>query len=262
MNNVVERKGLNWLKNSASLIALVIIWELFCMINKNMDSRFINSLLFPAPHQLVEALVDEWKKGYLQTDFLASMSRVVKGFAIAGVIGVVAGVLSGYFKVCETIINPIVELFRPIPALAFLPLFLLWFGIGETSKVAFIAFGAFFNIYVNTYHAVLYTPPILIRAAKCLGASKAQILCRVVLPNAMPGIFTGLRLGFGLALFVLVSAELLAASSGLGFRIMDARSNFNVSVMLAGAFLIGIIGLIFGKVFDVIQNFVLRWVEQ
>ncbi len=262
MNNKAEKTGIKLLKNSASLIVLVIVWEVFCIINKNLDSRFINSLLFPAPHQLIEALVDEWQKGYLQTDFIASMSRVIKGFAIASVIGIFAGVLSGYFKVCEIIINPIVELFRPIPALAFLPLFLLWFGIGETSKVMFIAFGAFFNIYVNTYHSVLYTPPVMIRAAKCLGASKTQILCKVVLPNAMPGIFTGLRLGFGLALFVLVSAELLAASSGLGFRIMDARSNFNVSVMLAGAFLIGIIGLVFGKLFDLVQNFVLRWVEQ
>ena len=250
------------LKNSISLIVLVIIWELFCAFNKTLENPIINPLLFPAPHKLVLALVDEWKKGFLQKDLVISLSRVLKGFLLASLIGVILGILSGYFKTFELILNPIVELFRPIPALAFLPLFLLWFGIGEQSKVAFITFGAFFSIYVNTYHAVLFTPPLLIRAAKCLGANKFQILFKVILPNSMPGIFTGLRLGLGQSLFVLVSAELLAASAGLGYRIMDARATFNVSVMLAGAFLIGVIGLIFGKVFSIFEGILLRWVEQ
>ena len=240
-----------------ALVLFVVLWELVCKINET--AMFINPGLFPAPHTLVSALVKQWQKGYLQKDIVISLTRVVKGFAIAAVLGVVLGVLSGFFKPVTHLVNPVVELFRPIPALAFLPMFLLWFGIGEMSKVMFIAFGAFFTIYVNTYQAVLYTPPVLIRAAKCLGANKLQILTRVVIPNAMPGIMTGLRLGFGISLFVLVSAELIAASSGLGFRIMDSRSNFAVDVMLADAFVIGILGLIFGKLFSIIEKFALRW---
>ncbi len=252
----------NNVKNSISLIVLIIVWEAFCLFNQGLEHPITNPLLFPAPHTLVLALVDEFKKGFLQKDLIISLSRVIKGFVLASAIGIILGILSGYFKSIELFINPIVELFRPIPALAFLPLFLLWFGIGEESKVAFITFGAFFSIYVNTYHAVLFTPPLLIRAAKCLGAGKFQILFKVILPNSMPGIFTGLRLGLGQSLFVLVSAELLAASAGLGYRIMDARSTFNVSVMLAGAFLIGVIGLIFGKMFSMLEGVLLRWVEQ
>ena len=252
-----KNRGLRVLQKYGALVLFVAVWELVCFINQSVE--FINPGLFPAPHTLVQALIEQADRGYLQEDILISLSRVIKGFVIASIIGIILGVLSGFFKPCTSIINPIVELFRPIPALAFLPMFLLWFGIGEASKVMFISFGAFFTIYVNTYQAVLYTPPTLVRAAKCLGANKFQILYKVVIPNAMPGIMTGLRLGFGISLFVLVSAELIAASSGLGFRIMDSRSNFAVDVMLADAFVIGILGLIFGKLFNLLERFVLRW---
>lgn len=252
-----KRWGLSALQKYGALVLFVVLWELVCFVNQS--AQFINPGLFPAPHTLVQALIEQAERGYLQEDMLVSLSRVIKGFLIASALGIVLGVISGFFKTCTYIINPIVELFRPIPALAFLPMFLLWFGIGEASKVMFISFGAFFTIYVNTYQAVLYTPPTLVRAAKCLGANKFQILYKVVIPNAMPGIMTGLRLGFGISLFVLVSAELIAASSGLGFRIMDSRSNFAVDVMLADAFVIGILGLIFSKLFSLMERFVLRW---
>ena len=252
-----KRWGLLVLQKYGALMLFVVLWEIVCWINQS--AAFINPGLFPAPHTLLQALIKQVEHGYLQEDMLASLSRVFKGFLIASVLGILLGVISGFFKTCTYIINPIVELFRPIPALAFLPMFLLWFGIGEASKVMFISFGAFFTIYVNTYQAVLYTPPTLVRAAKCLGANKFQILYKIVIPNAMPGILTGLRLGFGISLFVLVSAELIAASSGLGFRIMDSRSNFAVDVMLADAFVIGILGLIFSKLFSLLEHFLLRW---
>lgn len=261
-SGTLGNRFLTLIKNNLSIFGFILVWEAIWMINYRLDGAIINVHLFPAPHSVITTFKMEWEKGWVQEDFIVSMSRVFKGFAVAGIIGVTTGVVSGYFSTIRRIVNPIVDLFRPIPALAFMPMFLLFFGIGESSKVMFIAYGAFFNVYVNTYQAVLYTPPVMLRAAKCLGASRFQILYKVVLPNALPGIFTGLRLSFGLALFILVAAEMLAANAGLGFRVMDARTDFNTSVMITGAFMIGFIGLAFAKVFDIIEGFMLRWVEK
>ncbi|MCR5756121.1 MAG: ABC transporter permease [Acetatifactor sp.] len=245
-----------------SLAIFIAIWEIFCALNSISDTPIINTAFFPSPHKLVTAIVNQIKNGQFQKDLFISMGRVIKGFLIAAVLGVGSGVLCGFFKPLSRLFNPIIELFRPIPAMAFLPIFLLWFGIGESSKVAFIAFGAFFTIYVNTYRSIIYTSPLLIRAAQCLGANKIQVLMKVGIPNSLPGILTGLRLGLGTSLFVLVAAELIAASAGLGFRIMECRNNIAIAIMLAYAFIIGIIGLFFNFIFGLLEKRLLRWSDR
>jgi ABC-type nitrate/sulfonate/bicarbonate transport system permease component len=182
--------------------------------------------------------------------------------AIAAVLGVLLGLLSGYLALVEDLTDPVIEVIRPIPPLAFLPMFIIWFGIGELAKVLFIAFSCFFPIYLNTAQGVRFTDPVLVRAARSLGASQAQVFFHVVLRAALPEIMTGLRLGFGMSLFVLVAAELIAADSGLGYRIQEARNMFQVDVMFLCAFAIGVLGFALGTLLRWLQGDILRWKAQ
>jgi ABC-type nitrate/sulfonate/bicarbonate transport system permease component len=157
------------------------------------------------------------------------------------------------------VIDPILELLRPIPPLAFLPMFIIWFGLGELSKVLMIAFSAFFVIYVNAYQGVRYADPLLMRAAQSLGADRRRAFFSISLPSAMPEIFTGLRLGMGMSFFVLVAAELLAADSGMGFRIQEARQQFRIDRMIFGAVQIGVVGYILFALLHRLESRLLAW---
>jgi ABC-type nitrate/sulfonate/bicarbonate transport system permease component len=221
--------------------------------------KVFNPLLLPAPHTVLLAGIEMVRSGELQRDILASMSRVVQGFVLAAIVGVAVGTGVGRSRRLEYLIEPTIELLRPIPPLAFLPMMVLWFGIGETSKVAFIAYAAFFPIFTTTVEGIKYVDPLLIRAAASLGASERDIFRYVVLPAALPNIITGLRIGFGLSFFVIVAAEFIAADSGLGFLINDARTFFLVANMLLGAAVIGAIGFIFNTLLRRVETWLLRW---
>ena len=181
------------------------------------------------------------------------------GFAIAALLGVSLGMAVGRSRFLENLLDPMLELLRPIPPLAFLPMMVLWFGIGEASKIAFIAYAAFFPIFTTTLEGIKYVDPLLLRAAASLGANQRDMFRYVVLPSAMPGTITGLRLGFGLSFFVIVAAEFIAADSGLGYLINDARTFFLVSQMLLGAAVIGLIGFTFNRMLRMLEARLLRW---
>ncbi|MBI3966094.1 MAG: ABC transporter permease [Chloroflexi bacterium] len=247
-------------RRALSLILFVAVWEAFAVLNRSW--RLINPNLVPAPHEVVAAGVELARAGTLWTDVGMSLTRALEGFAFAAVLGVLIGMLSGYLALFEDFTDPVIELIRPIPPLAFLPMFIIWFGIGELSKVLFITFSCFFPIYLSTAQGVRFTDPILIRAARSLGASEPQVFWHVVLPAALPEIMTGLRLGFGMSLFVLVAAELIAADAGLGYRIQEARNTFRVDVMFLGAFAIGILGYVIGLLLRWLQAYMLRWKSQ
>jgi ABC-type nitrate/sulfonate/bicarbonate transport system permease component len=185
--------------------------------------------------------------------------RVVEGFAIATILGVPLGCLSAMSWLAENIVDPVLEVLRPIPPLAFLPIFIIWFGLGELSKVLMIAFASFFTVYVNTYQGVRYSDPLLMRAALSLGAGKRHAFFTIALPSAMPEIFTGLRLAMGMSFFVLVAAELIAADSGLGYRIQEARWQFRVDRMFFGAALIGFVGYFLLSGLRRLEDWLLRW---
>ncbi|OJU01423.1 MAG: hypothetical protein BGN87_23545 [Rhizobiales bacterium 65-79] len=204
--------------------------------------KFFPPAMIPSPPEVIEA---GWGiRDKVPSDVLISLIRVFEGFVIAAVLGIFLGCLSGTSRVAENLIDPVLEILRPIPPLAFLPIFIIWFGLGELSKVLMIAFASFFIIYVNTYQGVRYADPLLMRAARSLGAKKRASFFTIGLPSAMPEIFTGLRLGAGMAFFVLVAAELLAADNGMGFRIQEARWQFRVDRMFFGAALIGVVGFV------------------
>jgi ABC-type nitrate/sulfonate/bicarbonate transport system permease component len=240
---------------SLSLLSCLLLWWLLAWANGIVE--WVPPVMIPTPWEVLEAGWDA--RSNIPMDIFVSLLRVVEGFIIAAVAGVILGCLSGSSRLAEDIIDPVLEALRPIPPLAFLPIFIIWFGLGETSKVLMIAFSAFFIIYVNTYQGVRYADPLLMRAALSLGAKKRRAFFTIALPAAMPEILTGLRLGIGMAFFVLVAAELIAADSGLGFRIQEARWQFRVDRMFFGAALIGVIGFILFMGLRKLEERLLDW---
>jgi len=243
---------------AVSLLLFFALWWGVSLLNAHVLKVF-NPILLPAPDEVMRAGIKMAASGELLRHITASLSRVVWGFGIAAALGIVVGTALGRSRLLEHLVEPMLEMLRPIPPLAFLPMMVLWFGIGEASKVAFITYAAFFPIFTTTIEGIKYVDPVLIRAAASLGASERQIFWHVVLPAATPSIITGMRLAFGLSFFVIVAAEFIAADSGLGFLINDARTFFLVSNMLLGAAVIGIIGVLANVLLRRIEGRLLRW---
>jgi ABC-type nitrate/sulfonate/bicarbonate transport system permease component len=243
---------------TSSILLFFVIWYVGSWLNANVIKAF-NPILLPAPQVVLQTGIKLAASGELHKHILASMSRVVQGFVLAAAAGVLLGALVGRSRMLENLVEPMIELLRPIPPLAFLPMMVLWFGIGEMSKIAFIAYAAFFPIFTTTVEGIKYVDPVLLRAAASLGASERDLFRYVVIPAAMPSIITGLRLGFALSFFVIVAAEFIAADSGLGYLINDARTFFLVSQMLLGAAVIGIIGFVVNIALRRLESRLLRW---
>jgi ABC-type nitrate/sulfonate/bicarbonate transport system permease component len=241
-----------------SVAMFFAVWEGVTRINGVYVDLF-NPILIPSPEEVVGVGIDMVRSGELLGHLRASLSRVVQGFLLAAALGVVWGVAVSRSRILSSLVEPIVEMFRPIPSLAFLPIFVLWFGIGEFAKIVFIMYATFFPIFTATALGVRQIDPVLVRAAATLGASKRNIFRYVVLPAASPSIIAGLRIGFGMSFFVIVAAEFIAADSGLGFLINDSRTFFNVPRMLLGAMVIGLIGFCFNIVLRRVERTVLRW---
>ncbi len=243
---------------AVSLLLFFALWWGVSLLNAHVLKVF-NPILLPAPDEVMRAGIKMAASGELLRHITASLSRVVWGFSIAAALGIVVGTALGRSRLLEHLVEPMLEMLRPIPPLAFLPMMVLWFGIGEASKVAFITYAAFFPIFTTTIEGIKYVDHVLIRAASSLGPSERQIFWHVVLPAATPNIITGMRLAFGLSFFVIVAAEFIAADSGLGFLINDARTFFLVSNMLLGAAVIGIIGVLANVLLRRIEGRLLRW---
>lgn len=242
----------------ASIVLFFLFWFGATWLNNNVLHLY-NPILIPTPGQVLVVGIEAWRSGELLRDILSSLYRVLGGFAVASIAGLGLGVLLSRSKVAESLLEPMIEMFRPVPSLAFLPLLVLWFGIGETSKIIFIAYATFFPVFTSTRLGMRQIDPVLIRAAQSLGASRTAIFRRVELPAASPSILTGLRMGFGLAFFVIVAAEYIAADSGLGYLINNSRTYFDVASMLLGAIVIGCLGFLINAGLSRIERRLLRW---
>ncbi len=227
-----------------------------------VDARFV-----PAPLNVLNSL-REWMFGpvgaspYSGTWFTHaanSFYRVIGGFLIASVFGVVLGCIIGWSRLTSDLLDPIIQIIRPIPITAWVPFAVIFFGIRDGSAFFLIALGAFFPIVVNTAAGVAGTPKLLVRAARMLGIRKQNILPRVVLPSAMPYIFTGLRLGIGLAWVLVIVAEMMAVKSGLGFAMWDAYYFLRMDIIIGAMLSVGLLGFLSDLVIKAIGNHVLRW---
>ncbi len=242
----------------ASIALFFLVWFLATWLNNHV-LRLYNPILIPTPLQVVAVGVEAWQSGDLLKDIGASFYRVVLGFTVAAAAGIALGVLIAKIRLVESLVEPILEMFRPVPSLAFLPLLVLWFGIGETSKIVFIAYATFFPVFTATRLGMRQIDPVLVRAARSLGGTAGEIFRHVELPAASPSILSGLRMGFGMAFFVIVAAEYIAAESGLGYMINNSRTYFDVPRMLLGAFVIGLIGFCINIGLSRLERRLLRW---
>ena len=242
------------------LTALVMFLVLWSVAGGLVEwTKPFNPLFLPAPWVVVGALVALARKGQLWIHVAATLERVAVGFTAGAVLALALGLLAGQVRAVRNIVEPVVELLRPIPPLAMLPLFNVWVGIGEGSKVGFITYATFFPIFLTTVTGVRQIDPLLLRAAQSLGARGVGLFTRVILPAALPDILTGLRLGVALAFFVIVISEFIGAEHGLGYLINDGRNFFLVPQMLGAAVVLGLLGYAGSGLVRLVERRLTRW---
>ena len=250
-----RRDALRW--RLASLAIFLALWSVAGGLVE--ARRPFNPLFLPAPWVVIGALLELARKGQLWVHVAATLERVAVGFSAGAVLALALGLLAGQVRAVRNVVEPVIELLRPIPPLAMLPLFIVWVGIGEGSKVGFITYATFFPMFVTTVHGVAQIDARLLRAAQSLGARPRHLFFRVILPAALPDVLTGLRLGVALSFFVIVISEFVGAENGLGYLINDGRNFFLVPQMLGAALLLGLLGYAGNGLVRVLERRVLRW---
>jgi ABC-type nitrate/sulfonate/bicarbonate transport system permease component len=221
----------------------------------------VNEALMPSPPRIAATFLDLLVHGDLVENTAASLGRVLVGFAIGGALAVVLGSVAGWFRVGGWLLNPLIDALRPIPALAYIPLVILWVGIGEPSRIIIIALAVFKPCVVNARAGMREVAQIYVDAAETLGAGKVRLFTTVALPSAVPYLIAGLRTGLSTGFLALVAAELIAASSGLGFMIQNAGQYFRTDVVIVGIIAIGIVGSVLDQIARVLGQYLTRWSE-
>jgi len=242
------------------IITILLLWQLLSSLN------IISQNIIPSPWKValsIKALATlGLPQGYkLITHILESLYRVFWGFIIAILIAVPLGIFMGWSKILREILNPLIEMIRPIPPLAWIPIAILWFGIGIKSAAFIIFLGAFFPILLSTISGVLSVDTVLIEASLTLGARRSDIYRKILIPAATPSIYTGLRIGMGIAWMTLIAAEFTGVKSGygLGYMIMVARDIQRPDHIVAGMVTIGIIGYLLDTCLRFLERRILRW---
>jgi len=245
------------LPNLALLAILILAWQFASKVwIPSIDPHM--AVLMPAPSEIAVTAAGMIVSGELFYHLLDSLRREAVAFTYS-LVAIPLGIAMGWWRTVYNQVSPIMEILRPIPPLAWIPLSILWFGLGDEQNEFIIFLGIFFPILVNTIVGVKNIDPSLIRAARSLGASQFKILTRVVLQGAMPQIITGIRIGLGVGWMALVAAELVGANSGLGFLINDARSMLRTDIIIVGMLTIGIIGLLIDVAIRVVGRRLLPW---
>jgi ABC-type nitrate/sulfonate/bicarbonate transport system permease component len=240
-----------------AIVALLVIWIAGSML------KLINPGYFPTPETLGSAFVDLVKNGYqghpLWEHIGISLFRTLVGFFVGVIIGVPLGLLTGYSRRIGAMISPIMAFIRPIPPIAFIPMAVLYFGLGELGKIVLIVFVSFNYVQANAQAGASSFPIAYRRAAQSIGLTEWQTFVRAVLPAALPQIFTGLKVALALSWAVVVAAELVGAQTGLGFMISDAALLFRIPVVFIGVALIGIIGLLMNLALNFVEARIVHW---
>lgn len=234
-------------------VILLVVWEALS------QAGIIRASILPAPSVIVLTLLKMLKTREIFVHLGISILRVFQGFALGASLGVILGILIGLFKQVEKALSIITGLLRPIPVIAWVPVLILWMGIDEASKITVIAIGSFWPVLLNTIHGIKNTDKKYLEVAEILEKNKLTLLIKVVIPSALPSIFTGLRIGVGIAWMSVIGAELIAATAGIGYLIMYARELSQPDVMLIGVFSIGITGLLIDVFLGYLEARFLKW---
>jgi NitT/TauT family transport system permease protein len=240
-------------------ILFLIAWEVAAIL---IDNPFILPTIESVASVLATPFASILGTGSLAQNAAVSLGRVLLGFAVGAALAIPLGIAMGRWQAVDELVDPLVQIFRPIPPLAWVPLALAWFRIGLASMVFIIALGAFFPVLLNTLDGVRSVKRTWVEAAMTLGATERQLLARVILPGALPTIWTGMRVGFGIAWMCVVAAEMMpGTNTGLGYLILYAYNFSQVQVIIAGMIMIGLIGLGIDFVLRQVELRRFRWRE-
>ncbi|HTR07373.1 MAG TPA: aliphatic sulfonate ABC transporter permease SsuC [Paraburkholderia sp.] len=234
-------------------LAILLIWEVAA------KSGVLSTRVMPEPLAVLRAAWSLIESGEMWQDVRVSTWRALSGFAIGGGIGLVLGLATGLFKPIETALDSTVQMVRNIPALAMIPLVILWFGIGEEAKVFLVALGVFFPMYVNTFHGIRSVDASLVEMARSYGLKGFALYREVILPGALPSILVGVRFALGLMWVTLIVAETISAQSGIGYMTMNAREFLQTDVVVVGILLYAALGKLADWLAKWLERVALRW---
>lgn len=243
--------------NSAAIIAFLIIWEIVARLEMVSTPAF-----FPTVTKIAGALAGEAASGELWENILISLRRAFTGFICGLSIAIPLGLAIGWFKTFGTFINPLLQVFRNMPVLALLPVFVMFFGIGEVSKVVVILWGVLWYTLLNTIAGVRSVDPQLIKAARSMGTGSLRLFATVVLPASLPFIFTGIRLSATVSILILIAAEMMGANSGLGYALFFYQVNFLIPQMYSYIIVMAVLGTTLNFVLEAVERRSFRWRDE
>jgi len=234
-------------------VALILGWEFAA------KAGWLSSRILPEPWAVARAAWSLTLSGELWTHVRISAWRAISGFAVGGGLGLLLGLLTGTFKRAETLLDTSIQMIRNIPALALIPLVILWFGIDESSKLFLVSIGVFFPVYLNTFHGIRSVDKGLIEMARSYGLSGWPLYRDVILPGALPSILVGVRFALGLVWVLLIVAETISAQAGIGYMTMNAREFLQTDVVLVGILLYALLGKLADILARALERYWLRW---
>jgi NitT/TauT family transport system permease protein len=240
---------------SIGLVLFIILWEAAPRLG------WLRATYIAPPSRVFFALYLLAIRGELLQHTLISLQRVALGLLLSTIVGVVLGLFIGYFKFIDRILNLLLQAFRQMPAFALFPVFILLFGLGELSKTIIIFWASLWPVLLNTCSGVKNVDPVLIRSTKSMGASRSFIFLNVILPAAAPEIFTGIRLGGSYCVMAVVAAEMIGASSGLGYLVLYSEETFNVPEMYGGIVGLAVMGIGLNWILHSVEKFFTSWKE-
>ncbi|ORT99126.1 Alkanesulfonates transport system permease protein [Anaerovibrio sp. JC8] len=238
----------------ALLLSILSVWTVMAR------QGHLNTIILPAPNSILETIIDLVADGALFTNMFISVSRVLQGYFLAALLGISLGILIGLSKHLDRITELIIQMIKPIPPIAWIPLVILWFGIGESGKVFLIFLGGFFTILINVVDGIHQTDPKLVEVSRSMETPFWKHIALMVIPGAAPNIFTGLRTGLSSCWMCVVAAELVSSTTGLGYLIMDARQFGQTDIVIVGMLTIGIVGKLMDSLLRFVEKKTLRWI--
>lgn len=249
---LLQRSRNRW-AGAVTLLGLLALWEAAARL------AHVPSVVLPPPSAVVAEGVRTVANGQLLEALGLSLARLLVGFALGATAGTLIGLLIGFSGIAEAIGKPLIAILYPVPKVAMLPLLIIWLGIGERPKILIIALGVFFPVAINAWAAVREVDPVLIRAAVSLGATRQQLLRKVILPSALPLLFAGYRLGAGSGLLLVVVAEMLAARRGIGALILQAGDLLDTVQIFLGIAVLSLLGLGSVAGLERLERAIVRW---
>lgn len=237
------------------IILILILWQLL------PELGVLKKAYVSTPYEVFESILAMVRSGELKIHLFISLRRILSGLITAVICAVPMGLFIGRFRWIEQLLDPVLQLSRQISALALFPVFILFFGIGETSKVAIIFWASFWPVLINTISGVKSVDPLYIKSVLTMGASKSMVFSKVILPASMPFILTGIRLASAYAVMVLVAAEMIGADSGLGFLVTNSQETFKIPQMYAAIVLLSLLGIILNFIVYRLEKVLIGWRE-